>query len=142
MFKKILWATDASDAADKALPLVQSLANEDGASVLVVHVVEHLMGPRAGGEPLYADQPERQSKLESQVAGLTSAGIDAQLKVLAGRQRVAAHAIADAAKESGSDLIIVGTRGQTALGALVLGSVTLRLLHIAPCPVLAVPPEA
>ena len=34
---------------------------------------------------------------------------------------------------------MVGTRGHTPLGGMLLGSVTQRLLHIAPCPVLAVP---
>jgi nucleotide-binding universal stress UspA family protein len=38
-------------------------------------------------------------------------------------------------------VIVVGTRGRTPLAGLVLGGVTQRLLHIAPCPVLAVPPE-
>ena len=38
-------------------------------------------------------------------------------------------------------MIVVGTRGRTALSGLLLGGVTQRLLHIAPCPVLAVPPE-
>jgi nucleotide-binding universal stress UspA family protein len=52
----------------------------------------------------------------------------------------AAHAIADAAKEAGADLVVVGTRGQGPLTGLLLGSVTHRLLHVAPCPVLAVPP--
>ena len=136
MFNKIIWATDGSDSADKALPVVQRLASEGGASVEVVHVVEHLVGPGAGGEPLHADEPEIKAKLEKQVEGL---GGNATLNVVAGRQRIAAHAIAEAAKEAGADLIVVGTRGHTAVGSLVLGSVTQRLLHIAPCAVLAVP---
>lgn len=139
MFKKILWATDGSEAADKALPYVQSLAKEGGGSVEVLHVIEHIMGPRAGGEPLRADEPEVRAKLDQQVADLSSAGIDARLNVVEGHQRIAAHAIADAAKESGADVIVVGTRGHTAVGSIVLGSVTQRLLHIAPCAVLAVP---
>ena len=36
-------------------------------------------------------------------------------------------------------MIVVGTRGHTAIGGLLLGSVTQRLLHIGTCPVLAVP---
>jgi nucleotide-binding universal stress UspA family protein len=53
----------------------------------------------------------------------------------------AAHAIAEIAGREHVDLIVVGTRGRTALAGLLIGSVTQRLLHIAPCPVLAVPPE-
>lgn len=136
MFKKIIWATDGSAAADKALPVVQGLAAEGGASVEVVHVVEHLIAPGASGDPVHADEPEVKAKLEQQVADL---GGGATLNVVAGHQRIAAHAIADAAKAAGADLIVVGTRGHTAVGSLVLGSVTQRLLHIAPCAVLAVP---
>lgn len=51
----------------------------------------------------------------------------------------AAHSIAEAAEGAQADVIVVGTRGQTPLGGLLLGSVTQRLLHIAPCPVLVVP---
>jgi nucleotide-binding universal stress UspA family protein len=48
--------------------------------------------------------------------------------------------IVDVAREVDADLIIVGTRGHTPMVELLLGSVTQRLLHIATCPVLAVPP--
>jgi nucleotide-binding universal stress UspA family protein len=53
-----------------------------------------------------------------------------------------APAIAEAARDTGADLIVVGTRGHTAIGGLMLGSVTQRLLHIAPCALLTVPAEA
>jgi nucleotide-binding universal stress UspA family protein len=48
--------------------------------------------------------------------------------------------IADAAADAGADLIVAGARGHTKLPGFVLGSVTHRLLQIATCPVLTVPP--
>ncbi|HEX5192075.1 MAG TPA: universal stress protein [Solirubrobacteraceae bacterium] len=52
---------------------------------------------------------------------------------------MAPRAIADAASEGQGDVIVVGTRGHTAIGGLLLGSVTQRLLHVAHCPVVVVP---
>ena len=61
------------------------------------------------------------------------------LRIATGAAPGAAHMIADIARELGADVIVVGTRGHTAIGGLLLGSVTQRLLHIATCPVLAIP---
>jgi nucleotide-binding universal stress UspA family protein len=40
MFKKIVWATDGSDAADHALALAKRLAVEGGGELLAVHCEE------------------------------------------------------------------------------------------------------
>ncbi len=140
MFKKIIWATDGSESADRALDLVKTLASQNGSELLVVHSVEVLAGPGARGAYTEdADEDERQTKISQQAKDLRDGGVNAQLKVIHGGVTGAAHTLAEIAKEEGADLMIVGTRGHTALTGLLLGSVTQRLLHIAPCPVLVVP---
>jgi nucleotide-binding universal stress UspA family protein len=50
--------------------------------------------------------------------------------------------IAEVAREQNADVIVVGTRGHRQIASLIIGSVTHKLLHMTPCPVLAVPPAA
>ena len=142
MFKKVVWATDGSESADKALALARSLAAEGGGSMVVVHCEEITIPGKGGGRlPLHANEDELKTKIEKQVTELSDGGVPATLKAYSSAVGNAAHVIADAAKDEQADLIVVGTRGQTVLGGLLLGSVTQRLLHVAPCPVLAVPPS-
>jgi nucleotide-binding universal stress UspA family protein len=96
-------------------------------------------GKGGGSFPVHANEDELTAKIERQVAELSGDGIATTLKLTRARVGGAAHALAGAARESGAEVIVVGTRGHTALAGLLLGSVTQRLLHIAPCPVLAVP---
>jgi nucleotide-binding universal stress UspA family protein len=138
MFKIVVWATDGSEAADLALPYVQELAKEGGASIVVVHVEETFVG-RAGGYPLRADEEDIAAKINRQAEELSGAGVNVRKVMLAGAAGGAAHRIADAAAEVDADVIVVGTRGHTALTGLLVGSVTQRLLHVATCPVLAIP---
>src|SRR5919201_6673251 len=138
MFKTIVWATDGSDAADAALPYVKGLAEGEGHKLVVVHSKEVLRG-RAGGYPMYADEDEVLAKIHRQADELRREGLAVTLRVETTAAPGAAHVIAEAARSFGADVIVVGTRGHTAIGGLLLGSVTQRLLHIAPCPVLAIP---
>lgn len=138
MFKTIVWATDGSDAADAALPYVKGLAEGEGHKLVVVHSKEVLRG-RAGGYPVYADEDEVLAKIQRQADELRAEGLDVTLQVETTAAPGAAHTIAEAARTFGGDVIVVGTRGHTAIGGLLLGSVTQRLLHIASCPVLAIP---
>jgi len=140
MFTKIIWATDGSESADKALDVAKSLATANSSSLLVVHSVEILSGPGArGAYAENADEDERQAKINQQVKDLEAQGLNVEVKVVHGGMHGAAHTLADVAQQEGADLIIVGTRGHNPYAGLLLGSVPQRLLHIAPCPVLVVP---
>lgn len=138
MFKSIIWATDGSESADLALPYAKALAREHGAALVVVHCDEFLVG-RGGGQPVIADEEDVRAKVDRQAHELRDEGLDASLQVTSATAGGAGHAIARVAEELPADLIVVGTRGRTALGGLLLGSVAHRLLHIAPCPVFVVP---
>ena len=142
MFKTVVWATDGSETADRAFPFAKALVSDSGGSLVVAHSKERLMGGRSTGEPVLADEDELEAKIQGQVADAKKEGFDATFRLMSGSSGHAAHMIADIADEVGADLIVVGTRGHTAVGGLLLGSVTQRLLHIASCPVLAVPPGA
>jgi len=138
MFKTIIWATDGSESADRALPTALDLTAEGHGKLLVVHA-DALLGGRGGGVPVIADEQDVQSELVSKVNELVESGIDASFRVVKGTNRDPADLIADVAREVDADLIIVGTRGHGRVVGMLLGSVTQRLLHVAPCPVLAVP---
>jgi nucleotide-binding universal stress UspA family protein len=140
MFKTIVWATDGSENAEQALPCVRSLAKAQGAAVVVAHVEEKYATHSAAGLAIYPDEELIQENLKQIVAHLSSEGLNATLRVATHVGPQAAHEIARIAEEAYADLIVVGTRGHTAIGGLLVGSVTTRLLHLAPCPVLAVPP--
>ncbi|MCB9709373.1 MAG: universal stress protein [Myxococcales bacterium] len=51
-----------------------------------------------------------------------------------------AQAICEAAKASRADLIVLGTHGHAGLSELVLGTVAMRVMRLAPCDVLTVRP--
>jgi nucleotide-binding universal stress UspA family protein len=138
-FKRIVWATDGSEPADRALSTVKSLAAEGTASVVVVHGQEFAAGAYSSSQPVHPDEANRDEKILRQAEELTAAGITTEVKVESAIGVSAARLIADAAGEANADLIVVGTRGQSPIVGLLVGSVTQRLLHIAPCPVLVIP---
>jgi len=141
MFKEIVWSTDGSEHAQKALPYVKGLAREGGAAITIVHVVERIEGGGAVGVPRRADEPELQARLQKLASDLSEEGFSASLIIRGDVGARPAHEVVAVAQELGADLIVVGARGLSAIGGLLLGSVAQRLLHLAPCPVLVVPAE-
>jgi nucleotide-binding universal stress UspA family protein len=139
MFKTIVWATDGSELADSALEIVVDLARVHTSKIVAVHADERLRG-RFGGAPVLADEDDLRDKIHGQVEHLREIGFDAELKFAVGSTHPADELIAEAARQVEADLIVVGTHGRGAIGTAILGSIAKGLLHVAPCPVLAVPP--
>jgi nucleotide-binding universal stress UspA family protein len=139
MFKTIIWATDGSETADAALPFARMLAERDGAKLIAVHS-EELMQARGAKMPVLADEEDLEAKIRRQVDELRTDGIDATFQLITGVADHTATMIADVARDAVADVIVTGTRGHGPVAGALVGSVTQRLLHIAPCPVLAVPP--
>lgn len=139
MFKTIVWATDGSELADSALDIVVELARVHSSHIVAVHADERLKG-RFGGAPVLADEDDLRNKIHGQVEHLREIGLDAELKFAVGTTHPADELIAEAARQVEADLIVVGTHGRGAIGTALLGSVAKGLLHVAPCPVLAIPP--
>lgn len=140
MFKKVVWATDGSEAADRALRVAKQIAVEGGGEVLAVHCVELTLPGKGGGRfSVYANEDELEEKIQRQLEELSANGVRTRIIMTRASVGEAAHVIADAARDEGGEVIVVGTRGHGPLAGALLGSVTQRLLHFAPCPVLAVP---
>lgn len=100
MFRSIIWASDGSEAADHALPLVEQLGAEPGAAVIVVHDDERFAG-RARGHSVLADDPELAAKIRGQVDQLRERGVDATFRIVRRTAGDPAEAIADMARDTG-----------------------------------------
>jgi nucleotide-binding universal stress UspA family protein len=140
MYDTVLWATDASPISENALPTAVDLLNPGG-RLIAFHCDERFLTGRAGGLPLFADEPERRERLQAKLEELRADGIDAEL-VIETTAHSAPGEIAKAAETLGADAIVCGTRGFGIAAGAIAGSVAMRLPHLASCPVVVVSEQA
>jgi nucleotide-binding universal stress UspA family protein len=140
MFKRILWATDGSPGAERALAVAKELASEDGATLTVAHVVQKIATSGDKALAWNANEEDVQEGVKHVAAELSESGLTVIVRIVNHVGPQPAHLIADLAREADADLIVVGSRGRGTIPGVLLGSVVQRLLHVAPCPLLVVPP--
>jgi len=138
--ENVLVATDFSDTSESALEYGRALARNFGARLHVLHVVENSL-LWSGVESVAYDFALVQEEIEegarkklTALVGPDNGQPPTTTVVKAGTS--AAFVIADYAKKTGTDLILMGTHGRGMMGHLFMGSVAERVVRIAPCPVL------
>ncbi len=152
MFTKILVPLDASELAQRALPLAQGISESSKAAIHVLRVVPRLPELEAGltGPSIQVAELEinlARQLVESRVtrgmeyvdrvaAQLEKAGIEVATAMLEGD---AAENIVKYTRENGIDLVVMTTHGYGGLKRLFLGSVTDRVIRSCEVPVLVVP---
>lgn len=146
---RILFGTDGSAAADRALSLVATTPWPEGTRLDACGVVfdfEALFAEDwAPSIPPNADRLEERlvdemnGVLDRAVERLRAAGIAADARLLRGRP---ASRLVEEATTLGVDLVIVGSRGLGPFRSMLLGSVSAEVVDRAPCPVLVARGEA
>ena len=136
---KVLVGVDGSDSSKRALEIAIAIAKAANAELTVLEVIEEF-GPLPG---FYGAPPEGEERVqwvsnqrfEEIYPELENADVNWKRIVVEGYP---AEQICRLAEEGGADLIVVGSRGHSALGRFLVGSVSDRVVHHAPCSVTVV----
>jgi nucleotide-binding universal stress UspA family protein len=141
--KNILFATDYSDVANAALPSVLSLARRYGSKVYAVHATVPEVPPISSevssiAWPAILREKDERHLAEAATLNPHFEGIPYEMVLAEGD---AWEVISKVIQEHEIDLVVIGTRGRSGVGKVLLGSVAEKVFREAPCPVLTVGPH-
>jgi nucleotide-binding universal stress UspA family protein len=142
--KRIICPNDFSDPSFEGVKTAVEMAEANSCELILVHViapVPKISGigiPPVGNFPVVFGEMEQQAKefLEKIRASQIPKHIKCLTVVSCGQP--ALH-ITELAKKEKASIIIMATHGQFGWQRFISGSVTERVVRLAPCPVLAVP---
>ena len=140
--KKILVATDFSEPSESALKYARAFAEQFGASIHVMHVMEDpfLYAPTSEG---YLVPPHMLEEMESSARSRLNSVLPPADREKFSAQLILKHGspfveIVRYARDADIDLIVMGTHGRGPIAHMLMGSVAEKVVRKAPCPVLTV----
>jgi len=138
--KRVVCPVDFSTFSKAALDEATSIAVEHRAELSILHAYQNpaVVLPMSGyvgptGDVLAGMRDRLTQELESMADKARNHGLVVRTIVLEGTPYAS---IVDYAKDWGADLIVMSTHGRTGLSHLLTGSVTERVVRLAPCSVL------
>jgi len=139
--RKLLLATDLSEASSSATDEAFELASRLGAALLVVSVIDpgSLLLP-GGRFRARVDQvrERREQQAQALVERGREMGLEVSFLIWSGDP---GDMIVEAAEAEHVDMVLVGSHGRGAVGRFFIGSVSEHVVRHAPCPVLVVRPR-
>ena len=141
-FRRILVATDFSEASAPAIKEAVELAQDGGSLLFVAHAYQAPNMAQADSvAPGVYEEWDRnlragvEAKLSPLVEKAVKAGVNARPLVLSGAPD---EAITAAARDQKADLVVMGTHGRKGVSRFFLGSVASRVISTSECPVMTV----
>jgi nucleotide-binding universal stress UspA family protein len=142
MYRRILFATDFSEASQAAIPVAAALAERFGARLLLLHVVSPIPYGMASPEGLISNTQPWEEIAEQSLEDLRHSPFFDGLRVTSAvRCGGTVDETLDLIAKEHVDMIVLGTHGATGGKKVLLGSVTEEICRRAPCPVITVSPH-
>jgi nucleotide-binding universal stress UspA family protein len=141
MFETILFPTDGSDEADRALEVVLNIAAAHDATIHVLSVADTNARSVAASDSGLIDVLAEDCERVVRDAGEQARSRDISVIETAVRGEPYST-ITEYAADHGIDLIAMSTRGRGAFGRFILGSVATKVIRTTDVPVLSIRPEA
>jgi nucleotide-binding universal stress UspA family protein len=146
MFKKIVAAIDFSDYSAATLRYAASLAQDQGASLVLVNVINQRDVDAIKAAQAYADilpveeflaksRRERLEALDKMIAEARCQAVPYEKVIRIG---IPYEEILALVKQNGADLIVMGTKGRTNLANTLFGSTAEKVFRRSLVPVLSV----
>lgn len=138
-FRHILFATDFSATADRALPYAVEIARRSIATIHAVHVISpdgSPLLPTPEGDGIAHDQETFRARKRNQLE-LELQELPHEILFLIGDVW---ENLTEVIKDKNVDLLVLGTHGRTGIAKALMGSEAEKIFRQASCPVLTVGP--
>ena len=141
--KKILIPVVKSEYNDKIISYAIILAKGSGASITAIHVLDKsAQGDLGDLFPLKVEEYDKETRKRAEELltevqqVIEKQGIKTDIEVIGAKS--VPKGIIDYARESGVDVIVMGTKGLTGVEKFLMGSVASAVIDHAHCPVFAI----
>jgi len=142
MFRKILYPTDFSDTAEKAIPFLKQLKDTGTEEVIILHIIDTY---RLRIPSIYTPTNlisfidkmliEATEKAKKVADVLTDAGIGTRIRI---EQGLPSREILRVEDEEDVSIIVIGSHGRSNIEEMFLGSVSENVMRKSKSPVLVV----